>query len=83
MAPFGGGDGLEETKDELASLRIDRDRPARSVWRWPLLLLFPGLLLIAGLYALRARAAFSGIAVETVRADLSSPPPERPRDESH
>jgi RND family efflux transporter MFP subunit len=64
---------LEETKDELASLRIDRDRPARSVWRWPLLLLLPGLLLIAGLYALRARAAFSGIAVETVRASVLRP----------
>jgi len=61
---------LEETKDELASLRIDRDRPARGVRRWPLLLLLPGLLLIAGLYALRARAAFSGIAVETVRASV-------------
>ena len=70
MPPFGGGDGLEETKDELASLRIDRDRPARGVRRWPLLLLLPGLLLIAGLYALRARAAFSGIAVETVRASV-------------
>ena len=61
---------MEETKDELASLRIDRDRPARGVRRWPLLLLLPGLLLIAGLYALRARAAFSGIAVETVRASV-------------
>jgi len=64
---------LEETKDELASLRIDRDRPARGVRRWPLLLLLPGLLLIAGLYALRARAAFSGIAVETVRASVVRP----------
>jgi RND family efflux transporter MFP subunit len=64
---------LEETKDELASLRIDRDRPARRVWRWPLLLLLPGLLLIAGLYALRARAAFSGIAVQTVRASVLRP----------
>jgi HlyD family secretion protein len=64
---------LEETKDELASLRIDRDRPARRVWRWPLLLLLPGLLLIAGLYALRARAAFSGIAVQAVRASVLRP----------
>jgi RND family efflux transporter MFP subunit len=70
MPPFAEATGLEETKDELASLRIDRDRPARSPWRWPLLLLLPGLLLIAGLYGLRARAAFSGLPVETVRASF-------------
>lgn len=64
---------MEETKDELATLRIDRDRPARSVWRWPLLLLLPGLLLIAGLYALRARAAFSAVTVQTVRATVLRP----------
>jgi HlyD family secretion protein len=64
---------LEETKDELASLRIDRDRPVRSAWRKPLLFLLPGLLLIAGLYALRARAVWSGAVVETVRASLVRP----------
>ena len=64
---------MEETKDELASLRIDRDRPARSAWRQPLLLLVPGILLIAGLYALRARAALSGTEVETVRASVLRP----------
>jgi RND family efflux transporter MFP subunit len=64
---------LEETKDQLASLRIDRDRPARSPWRWPLLLLLPGLLLIAGLYLLWARTALSGAEVETVRASLARP----------
>ena len=64
---------MEETKDDLASLRIDRDRPARSPWRWPLLLLLPGVLLIAGLYALRARSALSGIEVGTVRASVLRP----------
>jgi HlyD family secretion protein len=64
---------LEETKDDLAALRIDRDRPARSPWRWPLLLLVPGLLLLAGLYGLRARAALSGTEVETVKASLLRP----------
>ena len=64
---------MEETKDELASLRIDRDRPAQSAWRRPLLLLVPGILLIAGLYALRARAALSGTEVETVRASVLRP----------
>jgi HlyD family secretion protein len=61
---------LEQIKDELASLRIDRDRPARSPWRRPLLLLVPGLLLLAGLYVLRARAALSTTEVETVRASV-------------
>jgi RND family efflux transporter MFP subunit len=64
---------LEETKDDLASLRIDRDRPARSPWRWPLLLLVPGLLLLGALYGLRARAALSGTEVETVRASVLRP----------
>jgi len=64
---------LEHTKDDLASLRIDRDRPARSPWRWPLLLLVPGLLFIAGLYGLRARAALSGTDVETVKASVLRP----------
>jgi HlyD family secretion protein len=65
--------GLAELKDELASLRIDRDRPARSPWRWPLLLLVPGVLLIATLYGLRARAALSGTEIETVRASVLRP----------
>ena len=64
---------MEHTKDDLASLRIDRDRPARSPWRWPLLLLVPGLLFIAGLYGLRARAALSGTDVETVKASVLRP----------
>ena len=60
---------MEDTKDDLAALRIDRDRPARRR-RWPLILLGPGLLLLAGLYVLRARAALSAIEVETVRASV-------------
>ena len=60
---------MEDTKDDLAALRIDRDRPARRR-RWPLLLLGPGLLLLAGLYVIRARAALSAIEVETVRASV-------------
>ena len=63
---------MEDTKDDLAALRIDRDRPARRR-RWPLLLLGPGLLLLAGLYVLRARAALSATEVETVRASVLRP----------
>jgi HlyD family secretion protein len=69
--------GFEETtlsdlKGELASLRIDRDRPARSPWRWPLLLLIPVLLVLSALYAVRARDAFSAVTVETANATLTS-----------
>ena len=60
---------MEDTKDDLAALRIDRDRPARRR-RWPLILLGPGLLLLAGLYVIRARAALSATEVETVRASV-------------
>ena len=38
---------LSDLKGELASLRIDRDRPAKAAWRWPLLLLLPVFLLLA------------------------------------
>jgi hypothetical protein len=61
---------LSDLKGELASLRIDRDRPARSAWRWPLLLLMPVLLLLGGLYAFRARDAFSAVTVETADSGL-------------
>jgi RND family efflux transporter MFP subunit len=63
---------LSDLKGELASLRIDRDRPARTAWRWPLLLLVPVLLLLGGLYAFRARDAFSAVTVETGNATLTS-----------
>ena len=69
--------GFEETtltdlKGELASLRIDRDSPARSPWRWPLLLLIPVLLALGVLYALRARDALRAVEVETASATLTS-----------
>jgi HlyD family secretion protein len=63
---------LSDLKGELASLRIDRDRPAKTAWRWPLLLLVPVLLLLGGLYAFRARDAFSAVTVETGNATLTS-----------
>jgi len=64
---------VEETKDDLAALRIDRDREAPSPWRRPLLLLLPAALLIAALYGLRVRAALSGMEVETARASVRRP----------
>jgi len=60
---------MTDLKSELASLRIDRDRPARAKQRWPLLLLIPAVLVLGGLYVLRARGS-SGLEVETARASL-------------
>jgi HlyD family secretion protein len=65
------GRRLSDLKGELASLRIDRERPARSPWRWPLLLLVPVALGLLGLYVLRAVSAARSPEVETVRAVAS------------
>jgi RND family efflux transporter MFP subunit len=54
-----------DLKGELASLKIDRDRKATSLWRWPLLFFVPVVLLLAVLYGLRARQALSAPEVET------------------
>ena len=50
---------MSDLKGDLASLRIDRDRPARSPWRWPLLLFVPVILALAVLYGLKARQALA------------------------
>jgi len=58
-------------KGELASLKIDRSRKRTSPWRWPLLLLLPVVVVLLGLYALRAQRAFSATEVETATAAVS------------
>jgi HlyD family secretion protein len=61
---------VSELKSDLDSLKIDRSAESRrGPWRWPLLLLVPGLLVLGGLYLLRARQAL-GAPVEIVRASL-------------
>jgi RND family efflux transporter MFP subunit len=62
---------LSDLKGELASLRIDRERPARSPWRWPLLFFVPVLLVLGTLYVMRAVSASRGPEVETVRATVT------------
>jgi HlyD family secretion protein len=62
---------VTDLKGELASLKIDRSRPRRSPWRWPLLLLLPVVLALFALYALRAQQAFSAPEVETTVASVS------------
>jgi RND family efflux transporter MFP subunit len=59
---------MSDLKSELASLRIDRERPAVRR-RWPLLLLLPAVALLAILYALRASGG-RGEEVATVNASL-------------
>jgi HlyD family secretion protein len=59
---------VTDLKGELASLKIDRAQQASSPWRWPLLLFIPALLLIGGLYALKAKQAFSAPEVATTTA---------------
>src|SRR5438477_9400097 len=67
-----GEPALTDLKGELASLRIDRDRPARSPWRWPLLLLVPVVIALAALYTVRARDALRAVEVQTAPATLTS-----------
>ncbi|HUG55092.1 MAG TPA: efflux RND transporter periplasmic adaptor subunit [Vicinamibacteria bacterium] len=63
---------MTDLKGDLASLRIDRSRPEKSAWRWPLLLFVPVLLALGGLYALRARAALGAVEIETAQVSMTS-----------
>jgi len=62
---------VADLKGELATLKIDRTQPRRSVWRWPLLILLPVVAGLLVLYGLRARRALSAPEVETVTAAVS------------
>jgi RND family efflux transporter MFP subunit len=62
---------VTDLKGDLASLRIDRERPVARSWRWPLLLLVPAALLLLAVWGLRARQALAGPPVETGRATLA------------
>jgi HlyD family secretion protein len=62
---------VADLKGELATLKIDRTRPKRSAWRWPLLLLVPALLALAVFYGLRVRQTLSAPEIETVTVAVS------------
>jgi HlyD family secretion protein len=64
---------MSDLRSDLASLRIDERSKPRSPWRWPLLLLLPVVVVLGGLYALRARQAFSAVEVEIGQTGLSAP----------
>ena len=64
---------MPELKDELASLRIDRDTPRPARWRLPLILIvLLGVAVAGGLYFAKAHPVFGAIEVETVQAKVES-----------
>ena len=64
---------MTDLKDDLASLRIDRDKPPRGRWRWGLLLFLPGILGLLALYVLRFRQSLGAVEVRTVQAAVVGP----------
>jgi len=68
--------GMNELKDELASLRIDRETPRRGKWGlWIFLLLLAAAASAAGLYIVRAKPElvnFAAVEVEAVPASVQT-----------
>jgi RND family efflux transporter MFP subunit len=64
---------MPELKDDLASLRIDRDTPRPARWRLPLILIvLLGAAVAGGWYFTRAHPVFGVIEVETAEAKVES-----------
>ena len=64
---------MRELKDELASLRIDRDPPRRGRWRVPLTLLVLAAAGVAGWYYFgRVKTVLGAVEVETVQSRVES-----------
>ena len=64
---------MRELKDELASLRIDREAPRRGRWRAPLVaLVLIGVAVVAGFYYVRSNPVFGAVEVETVQPKVES-----------
>jgi multidrug efflux pump subunit AcrA (membrane-fusion protein) len=63
---------MRDLKDELASLRIERDAPRRGRWRWLVILLLLAVVAAGGLYFVRARPAFGAVEVQTVTPSVQS-----------
>ncbi len=64
---------MKDLKDELASLRIDRETTRRGRWRVPLVVLVAiGVLVAGGFYWQRAHPVFGAIEVETFQPTVES-----------
>ena len=64
---------MRELKDELASLRIDRETPRRGRWRFPVVLLVLAGLGFAGWYYFgKVRTVLGAVEVETVQSSVES-----------
>ncbi len=64
---------MRELKDDLASLRIDREAPRRNRWRLPLLVLvLLAILVVGGFYYQRAHPVFGAVEVETFQPTVES-----------
>ncbi len=59
---------MRELKDDLASLRIDREAPRRGRWRWLLWLCLILIVAAGGLYFVKVRPAFGAFGATEVEA---------------
>src|SRR5688572_27169326 len=60
---------MSDLNSDLASLRIDRDRPATTSRRWPWLIV-AAVLILGGAWVFRGGLPRSGVEVQTVRASF-------------
>ncbi len=63
---------MQDLKDELASLRIDREAPRRGRWRWLVIVLLLAVAAAGALYFVRAKAVFSSLGAPVVEAVQAS-----------
>ena len=63
---------MANLKDELASLRIERDAPRPGRGRWLVVLLLLAVIAAGGLYFVRARPVFGAVEVQTITPSVQT-----------